>query len=147
MFGGGYISNHPRDAEVLTHQVQAGDILVFATDGVWDNLSSLDVLRVVQRHMVTFQIWKRDDAKGSVDSHALQKCTREGGVPKQYENSLQAMIAMAVAGEAKATSVDKSRDGPFAMASQRHFPGNGWYGGKPDDICVVVAIVVKGDGG
>ena len=36
-------------------------------------------------------------------------------------------------------------DGPFAREVQRRFPNESYRGGKIDDICVLVAVVVKGD--
>jgi protein phosphatase PTC7 len=34
-------------------------------------------------------------------------------------------------------------DGPFAKEVQKYYPNEDWRGGKVDDICVVVAIVVE----
>ena len=52
-------------------------------------------------------------------------------------------MAAAVAGEAKAASENSKRDGPFAREVQKYYPEEMWRGGKVDDICVVVAVVVE----
>ncbi|KAL9034083.1 MAG: hypothetical protein Q9214_007209 [Letrouitia sp. 1 TL-2023] len=142
LFGGEPLRDFPRDASVTSHQVRDGDVLVFATDGVWDNLSSVELLRIVSRYMTGFQAWQSGD-KGMTVSDGLNNLTQEGGVPKQYENTLQTLLATAITGEAKAASQNSRRDGPFAKEVQKFYPHEDFHGGKVDDICVVVAIVVK----
>ena len=46
-FGGEQLCDFPKDANVSQHSLRHGDVLVFASDGVWDNLSSQDILRIV----------------------------------------------------------------------------------------------------
>lgn len=58
---------------------------------------------------------------------------------------LQTVLAMAITAEAKSASMNTRADGPFAREVQRRFPNERYRGGKIDDICVVVAVVVKGD--
>ena len=137
------MSDYPRDASVTNHQVRHGDVLVFATDGVWDNLSSVDLLRIVSLHMTSFQAWKIGD-QGMEVSELIQALTVEGGVPKEPGNTLQTLLAVNITGEAKTASLDGKRDGPFAKEVKKFYPGEDYHGGKVDDICVVVAIVVKG---
>ncbi|KAL9130792.1 MAG: hypothetical protein Q9217_001095 [Psora testacea] len=141
-FGGGPLSDLPKDASVTTHQVRHGDILIFATDGVWDNLSPVDLLRIVSRQMTGYQAWVNGD-KGTEVSGKIYELTKEGGIAKHVENSLQTTMAVNIVGEAKAASVDIRRDGPFAREVQKHYPHEEWHGGKVDDICAVVAVVVQ----
>ena len=53
-----YTHNFPKDASVTKHTLRHGDILVFATDGVWNNLSKEDVLRIVNKLMVGEKAWE-----------------------------------------------------------------------------------------
>ena len=145
-FGGGPLNDSPKDASVTTHEVRHGDIVVFATDGVWDNLSPVDLLRIVSRQMMGFQAWVNGD-KGTEVSDKMHELTKEGGIAKRVENSLQTTLAVNIVGEAKAASVNMRRDGPFAKEVQKHYPHENWHGGKVDDICVVVAVVVQADKG
>jgi protein phosphatase PTC7 len=150
----------PVNASVTTHRVRHGDVIVFGSDGVWDNLSPSDVLEIVTRYMMGFHGWETgslkvaDDlsegdqeaavTKATLVSPELTRLTEEGGVGT-YERTIQAMLAVAVAGEAKIASMNERRDGPFARELKRYFPHEDWKGGKVDDICVVVAVVVQND--
>ena len=145
-FGGGPLHDMPKDASVTNHEVRHGDILVFATDGVWDNLSPTDLLRIVSRQMTGFQAWVNGD-KGTEVSGKINDLSRDGGIAiSKSEDSLQANLAVHIVGEAKAASQDIKRDGPFAREIQKHYPHEEWHGGKVDDICVVVAIVIREGG-
>lgn len=127
----------PSDASITNHQVRNGDVLVFATDGVWDNLSSLDVLKIVSRQMQDVQAWAASENGLSV-SDTIENLTAEGS-----DHSLQTRLAVAITREAKMASLNTKADGPFARQVQRHYPDENFHGGKVDDICVVVTIVVS----
>ena len=142
VFGGAPLHDMPDDASITSHKVEHGDVLVFATDGVWDNLDSEDLLTIIQKPMQSFQAWMEDE-KGSYISNHIQNLTIPGGIPKQFEDNLQTLLAVAIAGEAKMASLDTRTDGPFAREIQKYFPHEEYFGGKVDDICVIVAIVVK----
>ncbi|KAL8734036.1 MAG: hypothetical protein Q9166_001797 [cf. Caloplaca sp. 2 TL-2023] len=141
IFGSMPLHDFPRDASVTSHEVRHGDVLVFATDGVWDNLSSNELLQIVSRYMTGFQAWQAS-GKGTTVGKELGTLTKEGGIPKGKENTLQTLLAVAITGEAKAASQNSRRDGPFAKEVQKFYPHEDFHGGKVDDICVVVAVVV-----
>lgn len=142
MFGGETLHDSPRDSNYSDHQVRHGDILIFATDGVWDNLSSLEMLKIISRQMLGFQAWVTSD-NGTVVSKNLAHLSTPGGIAKKgHENSLQTLLAVNVVGEAKRASEDTRRDGPFAKELKKYYPSERYHGGKVDDICVVVAVVV-----
>ena len=127
----------PSDASITNHQVRNGDVLVFATDGVWDNLSSLDVLKIVSRQMQDVQAWTATEDGLSV-SDTIGNLTPEGS-----DHSLQTRLAVTITREAKIASLNTRTDGPFAKQVQKYYPHDNFHGGKVDDICVVVAIVVS----
>ena len=144
-FGGGPLHDMPKDASITTHEVRHGDVLVFATDGVWDNLSPTDLLRIVSKQMQGFQAWVNGD-KGTEVSDKIFELTEEGGIAvgqRRVEDTLQANLAVHVVGEAKSASLDINREGPFAREIRKRYPREEWRGGKVDDICVVVAVVVR----
>lgn len=143
-FGGEPLSDMPSAADVSTHAVRHGDIFVFATDGVWDNLSSDELLKVVSKQMMTRGAWTHNHGNSDVGS-GLDDMTKDSGSEdgKGMDSSLQTQLAIAVVSEAKAASMDRRRDGPFAKEVQKHYPSENWHGGKVDDICVVVAVVVE----
>ena len=144
VFGGYQLMDSPKDANVSQHALRHGDVLVFASDGVWDNLSTSDVLRVVSRLMVGGKAWEYTE-KGITVSDRLGVYTKEEEKPEGIKAlpTLQSFLAVGITGEAKAASVNRRLDGPFAREMQKYHPQEDWRGGKIDDICVVVAIVVE----
>jgi protein phosphatase PTC7 len=143
-FGGELLHDLPNDASVTKHSLRHGDVLVFATDGVWDNLSSQDILRIVSRLMVGARAWECTE-EGIRVGERLTFFTMPAPPPTETQgvSSLQSFLAVGIAGEAKAASINTKVDGPFAKEVQKYYPEEDWRGGKVDDICVVVAIVVE----
>lgn len=133
--------DYPRDSSITNHQVRYGDVLVFATDGVWDNLSSADILKIVSRYMTGFGAWSASK-NGLSASDELNILTQAGGIAKEHENTIQALLAVAITSEAKMASLDTKLDGPFAKEVHKFYPHEDYRGGKVDDICVIVAVVV-----
>lgn len=143
-FGGQQLCDMPKDANVTQHNLRHGDVLVFASDGVWDNLSSQDILRVVSRLMLGSRAWEHTDEGVSVGGSLSNFIMADDGKSGAEEiPSLQSFLAVGITGEAKAASVNTKVDGPFAREVQRYYPGENWRGGKVDDICVVVTIVCE----
>jgi len=143
-FGGEQLHDLPKDAAVTKHSLRHGDVLIFATDGVWDNLSSQDTLRIVSKLMVGARAWEPTQ-EGIRVGERLSFFTMPAPQPAKSQgvSSLQSFLAVGIAGEAKAASINTKVDGPFAKEVQKYFPEEGWSGGKVDDICVVVAVVVE----
>lgn len=143
-FGGHQFMDFPKDANVTQHDLRHGDVLVFASDGVWDNLSPQDILRIVSKLMLAARAWEHTKDGISVGS-GLSSFIMSGDekVPMEDIHSLQTFLAVGITGEAKAASINTKVDGPFAREVQRYYPDEGWRGGKVDDICVVVAIACE----
>lgn len=139
IFGGAKLCDYPKDANVTQHTLRHGDILVLASDGVWDNLFNQEILRIASRLMMSTGAWNTgDDGIQVVDS--LRRLTEPDSLP-QTRLSLQSALAVEIAGAAKAASTNQRLDGPFAKEVQKYYPQENWHGGKIDDICVVVLLV------
>jgi protein phosphatase PTC7 len=157
------LEDFPKDAAVTNVQMQHGDVLILATDGVFDNLNNQDILKVVTSRMVLTGAWTATEDYGVGISDTLAGLTVPGGLatafpppknpsasqPNEKENAslestltLQSLLAASIAGEAKVASVDFRRDGPFAKEAQRYYPGDYYRGGKVDDICALVIVAV-----
>ena len=132
----------PKHAGITHHPLDHGDVLVFATDGVWDNLTSQDILEIISEKMISSSAWEDGDSKGILVSGSLPQLTLEPPA-KGQEKSLQTLLATGVVEKAKQASMNMRRDSPFAKAVKRQFPSERYLGGKVDDICVVVAIAVN----
>ncbi|CZR53914.1 related to PTC7-2C protein phosphatase [Phialocephala subalpina] len=143
-FGGQQLCDFPKDANVSQHKLRHGDVLVFASDGVWDNLSHQDILKVVSRIMLGARAWEHSNEGVSVGKSLGNFILADDGKSGAEEiPSLQSFLAVGITGEAKAASVNTRRDGPFAREVQKYYPHENWRGGKVDDICVVVAVVCE----
>ncbi|ESZ93098.1 hypothetical protein SBOR_6528 [Sclerotinia borealis F-4128] len=145
-FGGEQLMDSPRDADVLSKELKHGDVVVFASDGVWDNLSGGDILRIVSKRMRNEGAWvngmgDRGIAVGERLGEWIEEGSAEGGDKEVL--SLQSSLAVEITGEAKTASLSLRRDGPFAREVQRRYPDEKWSGGKSDDICVVVLVAVE----
>ena len=144
-FGGTRFHDLPQDANVSQHSLRHGDVLVFASDGVWDNLSHQDILRVVSRLMISVRAWEHTEDGISVGTRLSELMLADLDKNNAEDNpSLQSFLAVGITGEAKAASINAKVDGPFAREVQKHYPSEQWRGGKVDDMCVVVTIVVEG---
>lgn len=150
-FGGARLMDQPRDAEVTRHRLRHGDVVVFASDGLWDNLFNQDVLRIVSRAMARAGAWETTD-RGVQVAPDLRPYT---GLGENHNNAdeaarngatrpvatLQSTLATEIVAAAKAASVNQRLDGPFAKEVKKYYPHEVWHGGKEDDICAVVVLV------
>lgn len=155
-FGGAQLCDLPRDADVSQHCVRHGDILMFATDGVLDNLFHHDILKIASRVMASSGAWQMTPAGGVRVADSIDSLTKSpsfaGEISAAHGKTakaitLQSLLATEIVGAAKAASVNTKVDGPFAKEVQRYYPHEQWRGGKVDDICVVVAVVSEDLGG
>jgi len=153
IFGGSaQISEAPNAAEVSSHSLRHGDVVLFASDGVWDNLSAMEILDTVSKVMEKQGYWTKrsgtsTDAttqEASVNATGLRALSPTLNTP---EDDLLGNVAFAVMRQAKAASLDTRRDGPFAKEVHKNYPAENWHGGKVDDICVVVALAIQDGNG
>lgn len=139
LFGGGQTySEYPKDAHITRHMVQHGDVLILATDGVWDNLTSENILEVTNRIMIMNDLWQESEDGLRVQNNISG--AKAGGAEKSSTKTIEAALASAIVREAKMASLDRRRDGPFAKRSRKEDPYYAWTGGKIDDICVVTLV-------
>jgi protein phosphatase PTC7 len=146
-FGGARLMDQPRDADVTRHRLRHGDVLVFASDGLWDNLFNQDVLRIVSRTMAQAGAWASTEQRGVQVAPDLRPYTTLGetNTPASSHPTLQSTIATQIVSAAKAASVDRKLDGPFSKEVKKYYPHEVWHGGKEDDICTVVVLVSEED--
>ncbi|KAI0903372.1 protein serine/threonine phosphatase 2C [Ustulina deusta] len=138
-FGGAQLCDYPKDADVTQHNLKHGDILVFASDGVWDNLFNQDILRIVSRMMTGIGAWKTSDGGIRVVDNLRRFTQPEDSTQRLV--TLQSALAVEIAATAKAASTNQRLDGPFAKEVQKYYPQENWHGGKIDDVCVIVLVV------
>ncbi|EFY84627.1 Protein phosphatase 2C 7 [Metarhizium acridum] len=153
-FGGAQLSDLPRDADVSQHYVRHGDVLMFATDGVLDNLFNHDILKIASRVMVSSGAWQMTPSGGVRVADSIDSLTRPSSLGQAKPSgkpsrtvTLQSLLATEIVGAAKTASVNTKVDGPFAKEVQKYYPHEQWRGGKVDDICAVVVIVSEDNSG
>jgi protein phosphatase PTC7 len=134
-FGGNPFIDSPDDAAVSSHALRHGDVVLFATDGVWDNLTNQQILRTASAVMINGGAWEIRGQDGIVPTPALMQSAAE--------DKIHVSVAEAIVSTAKSASLNAKVDGPFAKEVQRLFPNENWHGGKKDDICVLCAVVIE----
>jgi len=107
-------NDRPECAESVTVEVEEGDLVILATDGLFDNLYDPEILRILQ-----------DTAADRYDPVALQ------------------LKAQALAEGAHERSLDPQYFSPYCLKEMEFFGSQRSLGGKEDDISVVVARVLS----
>jgi protein phosphatase PTC7 len=111
-------SDKASDAMRTKLYLEHGDIVVLGSDGLWDNLSEVEVLESVEASV----------AEGASIDERLMDVAARNLLSKAYE-----------------VSMDKSRTTPYSLAATEHFDMV-YSGGKKDDISVVVCHARIGNG-
>ncbi|EGS18077.1 phosphoprotein phosphatase-like protein [Thermochaetoides thermophila DSM 1495] len=148
-FGGGQLMDQPADADLIRHQLRHGDVLIFASDGLWDNLFNQQILRIVSQVMARAGAWVQNSQTGvqvAPDLRPFTQLQQENTASSNVKlpsppNTLQSLLATEIVAAAKAASVSPHLDGPFAKEVKKYYPNESWHGGKEDDICIVVVLV------
>jgi len=109
-----------------THQLQEGDVVLFATEGFWGNITEHEILRDVSVKMVETHCWKIQEEGGVIaaSSEHLAAATRDPS------GALHTALARAVI--RKSESMDAN---PPVLKEGREVT---------DDIAAVVTVVTKG---
>lgn len=122
------IDDKPSDATLSTHTLQHGDVVVFATDGLIDNLFAHEILNIVTDTMTRMSSWSYNKATGGIE-------------PSDHMTGASE-LASALVKHAALYSMDTQRQTPFTQELKRHVNVTA-YGGKPDDVTVVCLLVQK----
>ena len=117
-----------QDASLVRVPVRPGDILVLATDGLFDNMTEEQVVQVVQ-----------DDADSDLSSLGADKSAADAAAGRL------GALARRLAHRARELSLDTDVDSPFAVLAKDN--DICWGGGRPDDTTVIVARVVDPEEG
>lgn len=115
----------PKDADTASIPVMPGDIVLLATDGLFDNIDLEEIVDLVSE-------WEKSQF---IDT---------GFDLREPSASGQASIdqlAKRLVERAREVSLDKNRDSPFAVLAKEN--DIMWGGGMPDDTTVIVARIFK----
>ena len=102
-----------------------GDVVILATDGLFDNIMLDDIVHMVED-------WE-ERWYGAKSEH----------IDKTESDSAAQQLAKDLVMRAREYSLDTNRDSPFALLAKEN--DIMWGGGMPDD-CTVIALRVTADG-
>eukprot|EP00602_Paraphysomonas_sp_CaronLab_P010957 CAMPEP_0185019004 /NCGR_PEP_ID=MMETSP1103-20130426/1638_1 /TAXON_ID=36769 /ORGANISM="Paraphysomonas bandaiensis, Strain Caron Lab Isolate" /LENGTH=546 /DNA_ID=CAMNT_0027549071 /DNA_START=373 /DNA_END=2013 /DNA_ORIENTATION=- len=126
----------PVDADTASIPVLPGDIIILATDGLFDNVELTDIISIVgQWENKHFPPSAKYPVKGEALKYPLQHSGASSG------DTVCAELAETLVRIARQYSLDSSRDSPFAVLAKEN--DIMWGGGMPDDTSVVVMRVVS----
>ena len=115
----------PQHAEAYSHECVVGDIVVMATDGLFDNVFQEEVCYLL------------DDV---LDSEKMASLMNSDLADKEKDFTLQVVVDSL--GElALNASQDRERRTPFSQGAQDW--GIAFSGGKVDDITIVLSVIVS----
>jgi protein phosphatase PTC7 len=123
----------------------AGDIIILATDGLFDNMDLDEIVAEVD-------LWDKQHAAATSSSHdpegtalkAVAVAVRGSGSSAESHPAAVPdinVLAEQLVHKARTLSLDKNRDSPFALLAKEN--DIMWGGGMPDDTTVVVARVTS----
>lgn len=135
-------------AENVRIPVYAGDVIVCASDGLWDNLFKAEVTEIVSRH--TQNLWNPSGYMKNetfpmtkkllphlVESHLMDQTGRYAQNVTTFR-----MSELAIEIATRACIIANSQDGVSPFTLKCRDDGKVRYGGKLDDITVIVSFVV-----
>jgi protein phosphatase PTC7 len=125
---GGFLSDSPEQAETSAFELLEGDCILMATDGLFDN---------VPTKLIELEL----EAVGVCDQclHMHLVCAQVHSIVDG--DRLQA-VCNSITLAARRLSLDEHHDSPFAQKAREHGIHEA-RGGKPDDITVMLIVIVN----
>lgn len=130
---GNRIMDTPNDADSAVLQLKHGDVIVFATDGFWDNVFMSAALDAVNSHMLSKGFWRHSDKRGIVP---VLKETKGSNMDSESAEQLASKLVRT----AYANARNPKGVTPFSKEVMEELKTQ-YSGGKPDDTTVLVAYV------
>jgi len=107
--------DNPSFAKSLNHTVEANDLVIVASDGLWDNIDDKEILK-------TLNDFSKKSGSIKIDTEEFAK-----------------ILSI----KAETLSRDKNYFSPFCKKAMEYSKsGRKYMGGKPDDITIIVAQVI-----
>jgi protein phosphatase PTC7 len=120
----------PTDADTASIPVMPGDVIILATDGLYDNLDLTEIVEQVHKWELEYFPSK------STTGEDLRLPSKKGNQAVQALSERLVKLA-------RELSLMKDRDSPFAILAKEN--DIMWGGGMPDDTTVIVGRVVLVD--
>lgn len=122
------VFEQPVDADTASIPLMPGDVVVLASDGLFDNLEISEIIAIISE-------WEQEEQlePGQVQVRSEDDEARAGN--SSYDERCQA-LARSLVVAARAASLNKDKDSPFALLAKEN--DIMWGGGMPDDTTVVI---------
>jgi serine/threonine protein phosphatase PrpC len=121
-------SNAPEDATVDLFQLRSGDVMVYGSDGVWDNVFEKDIIQILKNSSMDVS------RPASISENELKVlATKIAKLAVERGNSETEKTPWTVSAQ------QAFKDKPIVLYHNRYF-----IGGKPDDVTVVVSLLRDG---
>ncbi|KAJ1643266.1 Protein phosphatase 2C 7 [Coemansia asiatica] len=117
----------PVDARVEEHQLNHGDLVLAATDGLFDNVRVDEIEKLTEKFMLAIVDRSRKSVKKQKENDGSLETDLFGG------------LAYSVAAQAVANYIQDDLRSPFAERAK--LAGYNYSGGKPDDVTVMLAWI------
>ncbi|PIA17738.1 hypothetical protein COEREDRAFT_80397 [Coemansia reversa NRRL 1564] len=121
----------PFDAREGTHPLEHNNVVVAATDGLFDNVHVDEVEKLAERFMQAI-----DKIRGIKESESGNNDKQPGSTAA---NDLFGGLAYSIAAQAVANYIQHDLRSPFAERAKA--AGYSFTGGKPDDVTVMLAWI------
>jgi len=111
--------DNPASAVLKQHEIQPYDIVILATDGLWDNVSNESIIKLIKSYL--------DKNKAEFAGHDFSSLV----IP-----NIQSLTNY-ITSSAEFLSLETDYKSPFAIRS-----GGLYIGGKHDDITIIIAQIM-----
>lgn len=122
------------DSCTTSIHLRRGDIIIMATDGLFDNVDIDDVAKIALKWEQSVGLIKGGDIA------ARERRWVSGNSMTILSNEKVGDLAKELCEQARENSLDNTKDSPFAMLAKDN--DIMWSGGMPDDCTVIVAHIV-----
>jgi len=140
---------YAQEPDALSARAKVGDVCVLGTDGLWDNVSDELVTRIVTSQIPLIWaaaarqncLWEPEKPREEVLKRlaAMDASSSRAPVAEVLEDLAHILVDCAC----QIYSDPTTKVTPFSMEANK--AGYAYKGGKPDDVSVVVGLVVPDD--
>lgn len=131
----------------LDFEVREGDVIIAGSDGLFDNIFMVEMEATVRRHIKSWceNYEGNPTSLHSFDAIVVRRERTEGYKTKKSRRLAANVNALAssLVASAYRTSVCTTGSSPHAEEALEN--DTQWAGGKPDDITIIVSLVVPDD--
>lgn len=135
----GSLSGLIDSGEVIDFSLEEEDLLIMGSDGLWDNIFQQEILRVAR-------VWGRKSQEYAEAQHGRNSGPSPSGDKIYISSDAKRCVKLDCIAHALASIASRGgmeRDGYSPFSLKCRDIGRSFYGGKPDDVTVICARVVR----